>query len=206
MSYRTLARRADHEDVVQNSRFLATVAPVRSVAEAAQLLEEVRALHPDASHHCWAYRVAADQRFSDDGEPGGTAGRPMLEVLLKRDLDRVAAVVVRYFGGRKLGAGGLARAYGGAVARAVRAAGERGVEPETTAVVRAPFAQVDVLLRALDAVPEVARSAPEYDAYGVRLQVRMPARVFEALERRLAELTRGDAGFDQVRYHEDPEP
>ncbi len=206
MSYRTLARRADHEDVVLGSRFLATVAPVHSVDEATALLAALRARHPDASHHCWAYRVAEEQRFSDDGEPGGTAGRPMLEVLLKRDLDRVAAVVVRYFGGRKLGAGGLARAYGGAVARAVQAAGERSVEPLTRAVLRAPFAQVDALLRSLDASPEVGRGTPEYDADGLRLDVWMPARSFEALDRRLAELTRGEASFDAVRTQDDPEP
>lgn len=76
----------------------------------AGLLAALKGEHPGASHHCWAFRFGEVQRFSDGGEPAGTAGRPMLEVLLKRGVDRTLAAVVRYFGGTKLGAGGLARA------------------------------------------------------------------------------------------------
>ena len=198
MSYRTLASRHDHEDVVLGSRFLATVAPVASAEEAQALLASLRADHPDASHHCWAYRVDGEQRFSDDGEPGGTAGRPMLEVLLKRDLDGVAAVVVRYFGGRKLGAGGLARAYGAAVARAVQAAGERTVEPTVAMLLRAPFAQVDAVLRLLDGRSDVERMEPHYDAAGVRLRLTLRTASVEAMTRRLAEITRGEARLEPL--------
>ncbi len=189
------------------SRFLATVAPVANVTEALALLAAQSAAHPDASHHCWAYRVGDEQRFSDDGEPGGTAGRPMLEVFLKRDLDRVAAVVVRYFGGRKLGAGGLVRAYGGAVARAVRTAGERDVASTVALVVHAPFAFVDVVLRELDALPEVRRRDPAFEPAGVRVAVTVPQERAAALERRLAELTRGGARCDVADGGpEPPEP
>jgi len=180
------------------SRFIAVVAPVADVRAAEALLDGARAEHPGASHHCWAYRVGAEQRFSDDGEPGGTAGRPMLEVLLKRELDHVAAVVVRYFGGRKLGAGGLARAYGGAVARGVQAAGERLVEASRRLSVRAPFAHVDALLRAIDETRGAARDAPTYDASGVRVVVRVPEAEAAALRRRLAESTRGEARVEPL--------
>jgi uncharacterized YigZ family protein len=193
VGYRSLVRPAEHEDVVMGSRFLATVAPVADAAQAQALVAAQRAAHPDASHHCWAYRVGQEQRFSDDGEPGGTAGRPMLEVLLKRDLDHVTAVVVRYFGGRKLGAGGLARAYGGAVARAVQAAGERDVPTTVRISVRAPFAFVDSLLRELDALPGVHREDPAFEPQGVRVALTVPEADADALRRRLAELTRGEA-------------
>jgi len=186
------------------SRFLATVAPVADAAEALALLAAQRAAHEGASHHCWAYRVGDEQRFSDDGEPGGTAGRPMLEVFLKRDLDRVAAVVVRYFGGRKLGAGGLARAYGGAVARAVQAAGERDVASTVALVIRAPFAFVDTVLRELDALPGVRRQDPAFGPEGVRVALTVPEEQAAALERRLAELTRGEARYDDPGA--EPEP
>ena len=187
------------------SRFLVTVAPVADAAEALALLAAQRAAHPDASHHCWAYRVGGEQRFSDDGEPGGTAGRPMLEVFLKRDLDRVAAVVVRYFGGHKLGAGGLARAYGGAVARAVQTAGERDVASTVALLVRAPFAFVDAVLRELDALPGVQRRDPAFEPEGVRVFLTVPEEQAAALERRLAELTHGAARCDGAERGPEPQ-
>ncbi|MEJ2287406.1 MAG: IMPACT family protein [Deinococcales bacterium] len=201
MGYSTLRVRSEHEDVVMGSRFLATVAPVADVAEALALLASIREAHPDASHHCWAYRIGDEQRFSDDGEPGGTAGRPMLEVFLKRDLDHVAAVVVRYFGGRKLGAGGLVRAYGGAVARAVQVAGERTVVATHRLEVRAPFAHVDTVLRELDAFAGAARGDPAFEAGGVRVAVTVAEGRVAALEARLAEVTRGEA-----RWHDSRQP
>lgn len=193
MSYLTLARRAYHEDVVMGSRFIAWVAPVKDARAADALLAEARREHPAASHHCWAFRIGRQQRFSDDGEPGGTAGRPMLEVLLKRDLDHVAAVVVRYFGGRKLGAGGLARAYGGAVARAVQAAGERLVSARCRLLIRAPFAHVDAVLRSLDEFHGASREEPRYDAEGLRLIISLPEVALETVQARLADITRGEA-------------
>lgn len=193
MGTRTLHGRGEHEDVVMGSRFIATVAPVAHAQEALQLLASIREAHPAASHHCWAYRVGDDQRFSDDGEPGGTAGRPILEVFLKRDLDRVAAVVVRYFGGRKLGAGGLVRAYGAAVARAIQVAGERTVVAARRLEVRAPFAHVDTVLRELDGFPGASRGDPAFGAGGVRVTVTVAEERIAALEARLAELTRGEA-------------
>lgn len=112
------------ETEVKHSRFLAAVRRVDTSEQALAFVDEQRALYPDARHHCWAFVVGADQRSraersSDDGEPGGTAGVPMLQVLHHRDLVDVAVVVTRWFGGIKLGAGGLVRAYSGAVATAL---------------------------------------------------------------------------------------
>lgn len=100
-------------EAIKGSRFVARVQPVATVEEALAVLDQSRAEHPDASHHCWAFRLASSAvRCSDDGEPSGTAGRPILARLEGRDLVDVMVVVVRWFGGTKLGAGGLVRAYG----------------------------------------------------------------------------------------------
>ncbi len=108
----TIAAPVEHEVVVTKSRFITTVAPVVDVADAERVITEVRKRHWDARHHCTAMvtGVLGDQaRSSDDGEPSGTAGVPMLEVLRRRGLTDLVAVVTRYFGGVKLGAGGLVR-------------------------------------------------------------------------------------------------
>lgn len=112
------------ETEVKRSRFLATLRRVESSEAALTFVEEQRRLYPDARHHCWAFvagdeQAARAERSSDDGEPGGTAGIPMLQVLHHRDLVNVAVVVTRWFGGIKLGAGGLVRAYSGAVTAAL---------------------------------------------------------------------------------------
>ncbi|MBP1302463.1 MULTISPECIES: YigZ family protein [unclassified Curtobacterium] len=110
----TIAGTVEHEIVVTRSRFVTTVVPVSGVEDAERAVAEVRRRYWDARHNCSAMvtGVLGDQaRSSDDGEPSGTAGVPMLEVLRRRDLTDVVAVVTRYFGGVKLGAGGLVRAY-----------------------------------------------------------------------------------------------
>ena len=127
-SYFTVAKEAEVEEVIKGSKFIGFVSSVRSVEAALAKLGEVRARYPDATHHCWAYRIGDELRFSDDGEPGGTAGRPMLETLQKRDLDRVIGIVTRYYGGAKLGAGGLVRAYGGTLAKTLDVAGVQEVK------------------------------------------------------------------------------
>jgi uncharacterized YigZ family protein len=112
------------EQVVERSRFIATVAPVSTPEAARSFIDATRAEFPDASHNCWAYVAgpagsSAYSGMSDAGEPHGTAGRPMLDVLLHSGVGEIAAVVTRYFGGVKLGKGGLVRAYGGAVQHAL---------------------------------------------------------------------------------------
>ncbi|GGN02883.1 YigZ family protein [Lentzea pudingi] len=120
---KVIRRDGTHEIEIQRSRFLCHVARVTTDAEASEFFARVRKEHWQASHNCTAFRTADTQRSSDDGEPAGTAGVPMLEVLTRRDLVDTAVVVTRYYGGIKLGAGGLVRAYGRAVAEAVDALG-----------------------------------------------------------------------------------
>lgn len=126
--YRVIARDAAVETEERRSRFLATVRRVGDEAAARAVVEECRRTHHDAGHHCSAFVLgptAEVARSSDDGEPAGTAGVPMLEVLKGHDLSDVVAVVTRWFGGVKLGAGGLVRAYGDAVSTALARAGTR---------------------------------------------------------------------------------
>src|SRR5690606_23325548 len=120
--YRTVARAGVHETEINRSRFLCALAPAATEQEAQDFIAAVRKEHADATHNCWAYVIGADasvQKANDDGEPGGTAGVPMLQMLLRREMRYVVAVVTRYYGGIKLGAGGLLRAYGGAVGEAL---------------------------------------------------------------------------------------
>ncbi|TDC20769.1 YigZ family protein [Streptomyces sp. 8K308] len=120
--YLTVAGEGEHETEVNRSRFLCALAPVADEAAAQAFVARARQRHPTASHHCYAYVIGADaavQKSGDDGEPGGTAGLPMLQMLLRREVRFTVAVVTRWFGGIKLGAGGLIRAYGGAVGAAL---------------------------------------------------------------------------------------
>ncbi|MGW5028756.1 IMPACT family protein, partial [Streptomyces albidoflavus] len=126
--YRTVAREGVHETEINRSRFLCTLAPAATEEEAQAVIARVRRAHADATHNCYAYVIGADasvQKAADDGEPGGTAGVPMLQMLLRRDIRYAVAVVTRYYGGVKLGAGGLIRAYGGSVGEALDALGTR---------------------------------------------------------------------------------
>ena len=115
----TLAGAVHSELVIKKSRFIGCVQPVADRAAALEVVDGLRRAHPGAAHVCWALMAGGQSAAHDDGEPGGTAGRPMLEVLRHQDLEGVLATVVRHFGGVKLGAGGLVRAYTDAVAQAL---------------------------------------------------------------------------------------
>jgi len=115
----TLAHPVHSELLIKKSRFLGCVQPVADRAAAQEVVAALRGEHPGAAHVCWALLAGGQSAANDDGEPGGTAGRPMLEVLRHQDLEGVLATVVRYFGGVKLGAGGLVRAYTDAIAQAL---------------------------------------------------------------------------------------
>lgn len=123
--YRTLAHPGSAEVVILKSRFLADGCEVRTATEAEQFLKQIQARYPDATHHCYAFKVLGPplvDRFSDDGEPNGTAGRPILTVL-EHHLSNAIIVVTRYFGGTKLGTGGLVKAYTQAAKALIEAVG-----------------------------------------------------------------------------------
>lgn len=125
MDYRTVEKESNAEIIEKKSRFIAKLYPVSSEEEVLEILEKVRKKYWDARHHCWAFVLGEEQpleRCSDDGEPSGTAGKPILEVIRGAQLRNVLLVVIRYFGGTLLGTGGLVRAYTSSSKEAVQAA------------------------------------------------------------------------------------
>ncbi|AHI56941.1 YigZ family protein [Listeria ivanovii] len=124
--YLTIRHNGAHEIIIEKSRFICHLMRVATESEAQTFIQQIKKEHRDASHNCSAYIIGENDQFQkaqDDGEPSGTAGVPMLEVLKKKGLKNVAVVVTRYFGGTKLGAGGLVRAYGSAVSEAIQIIG-----------------------------------------------------------------------------------
>jgi len=148
----TLAAPVRSELIIKKSRFIGCVQPMNDRAAAQTAVAELRAQHPAANHVCWALLAGGQSAAVDDGEPGGTAGRPMLEVLRHQGLECVLATVVRYFGGVKLGAGGLVRAYTDCVAQALLEA--KKVEIVRMRILRcdAPYALEGVIRREIDRV------------------------------------------------------
>lgn len=125
--YRTVRQQAHAEIVIKRSRFIGYAKPVETEEEAVQFIDEIKRLHKTATHNCSAYMVGERDQFqkqSDDGEPSGTAGKPILEVIKHKGLKNIAVVVTRYFGGTMLGAGGLVRAYTDGAVAGIEAAGE----------------------------------------------------------------------------------
>ncbi|UTR05618.1 YigZ family protein [Alkalihalobacillus sp. LMS6] len=125
-NYKTVKERGNHEIVIQKSRFIAHFKRTKTEQEALDFIQEIKKEHWNATHNCSAYLIGEQdliQKANDDGEPSGTAGVPMLEVLKKRRLKDIAVVVTRYFGGIKLGAGGLIRAYGSSVSEGLNHVG-----------------------------------------------------------------------------------
>lgn len=136
----TLCEASQAELIVKKSRFIACVQPVADRPTALQVVSGLRQQHPDAAHVCWALMAGGHSAAVDDGEPSGTAGRPMLEVLRRQGLEGVLATVVRYFGGVKLGAGGLVGAYTDSVATALKTAQRIEIVKSVNLQLLAPYA------------------------------------------------------------------
>ncbi len=184
----TLAAPFRLERELKRSRFIAQAAPVNSPEEALAFLQAVR--DSAATHNCWAYKLGPLYRFSDDGEPSGTAGRPILSAIQGQGLDGVMVVVTRFFGGVKLGAGGLVRAYGGVAAECLRQASKRTLVPRVRCVLQAPFAYSSRLFPLLQGL-EVEEQT--YDQAGVCLVVRLEEKRLGEFEEAVRDLTRGQA-------------
>ncbi|MDF2465410.1 MAG: hypothetical protein K0Q43_3645 [Ramlibacter sp.] len=145
----TLAQPVHSDLVIKKSRFIGCVQAVPDRAAAQAVVAGLRTEHPGATHVCWAFLAGGQSAANDDGEPGGTAGRPMLEVLRRQDLEGVLATVVRYFGGVKLGAGGLVRAYTDAVAQALLSAHKVPLQKTVMLRCTVPYAMEGILRREL---------------------------------------------------------
>ena len=189
----SLATPAHHELVIKKSRFIACIEPVAGRDEAQARVAQLKAEHPDAAHVCWALLAGGQSAANDDGEPGGTAGRPMLEVLRHQDLEGVMASVVRYFGGFKLGAGGLVRAYTDAVAQALLTAEKIPLIKQTQLACSVPYALEGLVRREV----ELANAQLQEVTHGslVSLHFALPETQAAALVERLSESGRGQLAW-----------
>ena len=187
---RTLAGPARIELEVKRSRFIAHAVRVDDPLQAPAFLDSVA--DPAATHNCWAWRIGQEYRFNDDGEPASTAGKPIFVALEGKDVDHAMVVVTRHFGGIKLGAGGLARAYGGAAARAIDAAGIVAIEPKMECIIEAGFDLTGPVYAALDACG--ARKLDErFLPEGVAIRAEVTEAAWPALRKLLRDTTRGAA-------------
>jgi uncharacterized YigZ family protein len=185
----SLAQPAHHELVIKKSRFIACIEPIAGREEAQARVAQLKAEHPDAAHVCWALLAGGQSAANDDGEPGGTAGRPMLDVLRHQDLQGVMASVVRYFGGVKLGAGGLVRAYTDAVAQALLTADKIPLIKQAQLACSVPYALEGLVRREV----ELAQAQLQEVSHGsvVTLHFALPESQAGALQARLSESGRG---------------
>lgn len=184
----TLAAPVQYREEIRKSRFLATAGPVDSPAQASAFL----LAHGDtqATHNCWAWKCGAQYRSSDDGEPGGTAGRPILAAIETQGFDQVMVVVTRWYGGIQLGTGGLARAYGGCANKCLQQAPRLALVAMAAFRCTCTFSELArVKLRIGEAGGEVTAEA--FDANGVDLEVVLPPEAAPALAEQLAHLSRG---------------
>lgn len=188
--------RSETEYIIKKSRFIATLTEVHSEAEAAARIEELRKQYWDANHNCYAYQIGIDgalQKSSDDGEPSGTAGRPMLETLKKSGITNTVVVVTRYFGGIKLGASGLIRAYSHAVSQGLQEADIADYKP---------YAITDVTV-AYPFVSTIERMAPNFSiriadrsfSDTVTFTLQIPQEQKDAFTAALIDTTNGTASF-----------
>ena len=159
-----------HEEDIKKSRFIARATRAESPDEALAFLRRVQ--EPKATHNCWAYLIGDEYRFSDDGEPGGTAGRPLLAAIEGQGFDHVVVVVTRYYGGIKLGAGGLVRAYGNTASECLRTATKVEELPHSTLAVFCPFDYIGSLYNVLER-HGVTRKGEDYSPDGATVTVEL---------------------------------
>jgi uncharacterized YigZ family protein len=187
----TLVATVTARQEIKKSRFIAIAGPVSDEATAKEFI----AAHSDqtANHNCWAWRIGQAYRFSDDGEPSGTAGKPILQVIDGQSLDRVAVVVTRWFGGVLLGSGGLIRAYGGTAAMCLREAEKMPLVDTVAATINCGFSDLALLQARLEAFPGAQIGSQAFTDTGAELSVSIPKDEADNLARMVGDLTSGRA-------------
>ncbi|VXB34384.1 IMPACT family member in pol 5'region [Pseudomonas sp. 8AS] len=185
----------EYREDIRKSRFLALAAPVASAEEALAFIQQ----HSDlgASHNCWAFKCGQQYRFSDDGEPGGTAGRPILAAIDNQDCDQVVVLVIRWYGGIQLGTGGLARAYGGSAAKCLQGGQRIALLARTQARCHVPFAEL-ARVKARLGEWQALIEEETFDADGARLQLALPAEQLEQATRQLADISSGRIRLERL--------
>lgn len=191
----TLRGEARLQRDIRKSRFLALAAPANDAEAALAFIARVSTR--DATHNCWAWRIGANYRFNDDGEPGGSAGRPILAAIEGQQIDRIVVVVTRWFGGVKLGVGGLVRAYGGCAAECLRLADKEILIERIRVCIRCDFAIAPLIharLREFDA----RKYAERVSAEGVELDLDVAVDRADALAALVRDATRGRGSANRI--------
>ena len=188
--YKTILTQAEAEIVEKKSRFIATVRPVKTEEEAKAFIEEMKKKYYDARHNCWCYILKSGQkRYSDDGEPQGTAGQPMLNVFQREGVENVVCVVTRYFGGVLLGAGGLTRAYAKSAKDALDAAGKARMRLWSAVTVDCPYPMLE-RLKLLAAAHGGTVEGTDFGA-AVSVRILLPQENAASFDAALTELSAG---------------
>lgn len=196
--YITVEHRYDEEYIINKSRFIGYCAPVSSAEEAVEFVNEIKKRHSDATHNVYAYQIRSPEysRYSDDGEPQGTAGVPVLDVIKKNGLTDVCIVVTRYFGGILLGAGGLVRAYSHSARIAVHGANIIKMSPCTVLKVVCDYGFYGKLSTL---VPESGGIVENTDfAENVTLVFRLPSKDVEVFKKELTEASFGKVTAEKI--------
>ncbi len=191
----TLAHPAGHEVTIRKSRFLARAAPVADEAGTMAFLQQIA--QSDANHNCWAWRIGQRYRFSDDGEPGGSAGKPILMAIEGQNLDRVMVVVTRWFGGIKLGVGGLMRAYGGTAAECLRQAHTVPIVDMQAVCFGIAYPELE-RLRARIQDWNTQTLNENYGAEHVQITLKLPTDRVPEFEQILSNLSRGQSSLHSI--------
>lgn len=180
------------EEIIKKSTFIAIVAPVLTVQKTQDFLAQYSIA--DATHNCWAYNIGQVYRFNDDGEPSGTAGKPILNAIQGQDFDNTAALVVRHYGGIKLGTGGLMRAYGGGVSRCLQAAAFETIQDLSEIALNVPFQYIQAVHNLSDSLKAQILSE-DFNETGAVLVIRLLSSQVEELVSKAVNLSKGKVGL-----------
>jgi thymidylate synthase len=184
----TLVGPCEFREEIRKSRFITLAAPIASAADAQAFIE--RNSDPNATHNCWAWKLGAQYRSNDDGEPGGTAGRPILAAIEAQDFDQVAVLVIRWYGGIQLGTGGLARAYGGGANKCLQQAERLPLINRLRFELECSFSEL-ALVKLRVAEHNGLMESEIFAANCVQMSIAVGPSQVELLQRQLADLSKG---------------
>lgn len=185
----TLIRTETFEQDIKKSRFIAAAGPVANEEAARRFIADHS--DPAANHNCWAWRVGQSYRFNDDGEPSGTAGKPILQAIDGNELDSIAVVVTRWFGGILLGSGGLVRAYGGTAASCLKNAEKTAIIPAYQLTLTCGFSDLALVKSRLLSVEHLVIEAETFTGSGADLSISVPSSEAQRVARMIQDITSG---------------
>ncbi|WP_019408734.1 IMPACT family protein [Pseudomonas psychrophila] len=194
----TLTGLCEYREEIRKSRFITLAAPITSAQQAHDFIEQHSDLN--ATHNCWAWKLGAQYRSSDDGEPGGTAGRPILSAIEAQDCDQVVVLVIRWYGGIQLGTGGLARAYGGGANKCLQNAEKRPLINRVALHCSCNFSELALVKLRLAELNGLLIDET-FTANGVDLQLALGEEHITSLQQQLADISRGRILLHRDTFH-----